>query len=204
MRRVREVIDEDQPPTFFELVTAMAFLYFAEEGTDWVILETGMGGRLDATNVISPLICVITNIGFDHQEYLGTTLSAITREKAGIIKEGIPVVTGALQPVVQGILKTTCMHKSAPLYRFKSDFRVRRNLDGSFQYHGIQRNWPALSVNLKGPHQMSNAAVALATVDVLESRGLLSLKPEVVERALLEVVLAGAARGFGCESHDRA
>jgi len=97
------------------------------------------------------------------------------------------VVTGALQPVVQGILKTTCMRKAAPLYRFKSDFRVRRNLNGSFQYHGIQREWPTLSVNLRGPHQMNNAALALATVDVLESRGMLSLKSEVVEHALMGV-----------------
>jgi dihydrofolate synthase/folylpolyglutamate synthase len=186
--KIRRVIDQNQPPTFFEVVTAMAFVYFEEEGTDWVILETGMGGRLDATNVVDPVISVITNIAFEHQEFLGTTLSSIAREKAGIIKEGIPLVTGALQPVVQGILKTTCMRKSAPLYRFKSDFRVRRNLNGSFQYHGIQRDWPELNVNLRGPHQMNNAALALATVDVLESRGILSLKPEVVEHALLNVV----------------
>ena len=109
--KIRATLDGSTHPTFFEMVTAMAFLYFAEEKIDLVIAETGMGGRLDATNVITPEVCVITNIGFDHQEFLGSTLSSISREKAGIIKEGVPVVTGALQPVAQGILKTTCMNK---------------------------------------------------------------------------------------------
>ena len=152
--KVRRTLNSDTPPTFFEMVTAMAFIYFAEEQTDFVIAETGMGGRLDATNVITPEVSVITNIGFDHQEFLGSTLSSIAREKAGIIKEGVPVVTGALQPVVQGILKTTCMNKAAPLYRFKSDFRVRRNSNVSFRYLGISRQFPSLSLNLKGPHQV--------------------------------------------------
>ncbi len=185
--KIRETLDGDQPPTFFEMVTAMAFLYFAEEETDWVIAETGMGGRLDATNVITPEISIITNVAFDHQEFLGRTLAAIAREKAGIIKQGVPVVTGALQPVVQGVLKTVCMNLGAPLHRFKSDFNVRRNPNGSFQYHGIRNRWPALRINLKGPHQLSNAALALATLDVLEEKQVVSLKPEIVSDALQEV-----------------
>ena len=96
--KIHSTLDESQPPTFFEMITAMAFLYFAEEQADIVIAETGLGGRLDATNVITPEVCVITNIGFDHQEFLGSTLSSIAREKAGIIKQGVPVVTGVLQP----------------------------------------------------------------------------------------------------------
>ncbi|MFZ2445345.1 MAG: folylpolyglutamate synthase/dihydrofolate synthase family protein [Syntrophobacteraceae bacterium] len=213
--KVRSIIDNSQPPTFFEVTTAMAFLYFAEEEADWVIAETGLGGRLDATNVIHPEVCVITNIGFDHQEYLGATLATIAREKAGIIKDGVPLVTGALQPVVQGILKTTCMHRKAPLYRFKSDFRVRRNSDGSFQYSGIGRQWPALRLNLIGAHQRGNAALAIAAAEVLETKGLVSLDQAVVERALGEVswparlevldtnptvVLDGAHNAQGAES----
>jgi dihydrofolate synthase/folylpolyglutamate synthase len=146
-----------------------------------------MGGRLDATNVISPEVCVITNIGFDHQEFLGSTLSSIAHEKAGIIKKGVPVVTGALQPVVQGVLKTTCMNKAAPLYRFKSDFRVRRNSDGSFQYQGIERRLPSLSLNLMGTHQVGNAALALAALELLEQKHLLSLWPGIVEQSMREV-----------------
>jgi len=185
--KIRVTMDERQPPTFFEMVTAMAFLYFAEEQADFVIAETGMGGRLDATNVISPEVCVITNVGFDHQDFLGSTLSSIAREKAGIIKQGVPVVTGALQSVAQGILKTTCMNKSALLYRFKSDFSVRRKSNGSFQYRGIQRQLPSLSVNLRGPHQVGNAALALATLEVLEQKRLVSLWPELIGRAMREV-----------------
>jgi len=185
--KIRSVIDESQPPTFFEVTTAMAFLCFAEEKVDWVIAETGLGGRLDATNVIHPEVCVITNIGFDHQEYLGSTLSSIAREKAGIIKEFVPLVTGALQPVVQGIFKTTCMNQKAPLYRAKTDFRVRRHADSSFQYRGISRQWQNLRVNLNGLHQTGNAALAVAATELLEKKGLLSINPPVVEQALAEV-----------------
>lgn len=185
--KIRSVLDEKEPPTFFEVTTAMAFLYFAEEQADWVIAETGMGGRLDATNVIDPEVCIITNIGFDHQEYLGSTLASIAREKAGIIKEGIPLITGALQPVVQGILKTTCMNRKAPLLRYKSDFRVRRNSDGTFQYRGMDAQWPALRVNLRGPHQTANAALAVAAAELLHRKGLLQLENSAVERALADV-----------------
>ncbi len=185
--KIRATLDESQPPTFFEMVTAMAFLYFAEEQVDFVIVETGMGGRLDATNVITPEVCIITNVGFDHQEYLGATLSSIAREKAGIIKSGVPLVTGALQPVAQGIMKTVCMNKSAPLYRFKSDFRVRRNAKGSFQYKGIGLNLPSLRLNLMGHHQMGNGALALAALEVLEGKHLLELQPHLIREAMQEV-----------------
>lgn len=184
---IRAGLDKSQDPTFFEMTTAMAFLYFAEEGVEWVVAETGMGGRLDATNVIEPDVCVITNVAFDHQEYLGQTLNSIAREKAGIIKRGVPLVTGALQPVVQGVLKTTCLRRSAPLYRFKNDFTVRRNADGSFQYRGLGKRWPALSVSLLGTHQTANAALALAAAEILEKKGVLSLDSAAVERALREV-----------------
>ncbi len=186
-KKLRAILDESQPPTFFEMVTAMAFLYFAEEEADLVIVETGMGGRLDATNVITPEVCLITNIGFDHQEYLGATLSSIAREKAGIIKPGVPVITGALQPVAQGIIKTACMNKSAPLYRFKTDFRVRRNSKGDFQYRGMGINLPALRLNLPGRHQLGNAALALAACEILEQKRLVLLQPDLIRGAMGEV-----------------
>ena len=185
--KIRATLDESQPPTFFEMVTAMALLYFAEEEVDLAIIETGMGGRLDATNVITPEVCLITNVGFDHQEYLGATLSSIAREKAGIIKQSVPVVTGALQPVAQGIVKTSCMNKSAPLYRFKSDFRVRRNTNGAFQYKGMRLNLPSLRLNLMGHHQLANAAVALAGLEVLAQKHLVQLQPDLIREAMLEV-----------------
>ena len=155
------------------MVTAMAFLYFAEE-QPICLAETGLGGRLDATNVISPEVCVITNMGFDHQEFLGSTLSSIARE-SGNHKAWRPGGNRRAPAVAQGILKTTCMNKYAPLYRFKSDFRVRRKSKGSFHYRGIKRQLPSLSLNLRGPHQVGNAALALATLEVLEQKRLISL-----------------------------
>jgi dihydrofolate synthase/folylpolyglutamate synthase len=185
--KIQATLDGREPPTFFEMVTAMAFLYFYEEQADVVIAETGLGGRLDATNVITPEVCLITNIGFDHQEYLGSTLSSIAHEKAGIIKQGVPVVTGALQPLVQGVLKTTCMNKGSPLYRFKSDFRVRRNADGSFQYQGIRKRMPSLNLNLIGSHQVGNAALALAALEILEQKRFLMLWPDLVKQSMRQV-----------------
>ncbi len=104
--RVRECASRPVPgagpaaPTFFEVTTAMAFTWFAEEQVDLAVIEVGMGGRLDATNVITPLLSVITNIDLEHTEFLGTTLELIAAEKAGIIKQGVPVVTGVVQPEV--------------------------------------------------------------------------------------------------------
>lgn len=185
--RIRPAIDEGEPPTFFEVVTTMGLAYFAQEEVDWAVIEVGMGGRLDATNVIRPHASVITNVSYDHQEYLGSTLAAIAREKAGIVKDGIPVVTGARQPLVQGILKATCFRHSAPLYCLGSDFRVRRNPDGSFQYQGIRRRWPSLQVGLKGSHQCQNTALALACLEVLEQEHALVLNETSVQEGLSRV-----------------
>ncbi|MBP8644752.1 MAG: bifunctional folylpolyglutamate synthase/dihydrofolate synthase [Syntrophobacteraceae bacterium] len=186
-QKIHPTLDPREPPTFFEAVTAMAFAYFAEEKADWAVIEVGMGGRLDATNVIHPEVCLVTNISFDHQQYLGSTLSSIAREKAGIIKEGVPVVTGARQPVVQGILKASCLKHAAPLFRIGRDFRVRRNGDGTFKYSGMRRQWPALPLPLEGPHQTGNAALALAALEVIEKQGGISLDGEAIRRGLSQV-----------------
>lgn len=185
--RIRIALDGREPPTFFEVVTAMGFLYFAEEEVDWAIVEVGMGGRLDATNVVQPIVSAITNVSMDHQEYLGRTLAAIAREKAGIIKERVPVVTGALQPLVKGILKATCFQHDAPLYLFKEHFKVRRNANGSFQYRGARLELPSLRLNLRGAHQISNAAVALAALEVLEKEKHLLLNPRAIQQGLMRV-----------------
>ena len=184
---VRQVVDDVEPPTFFEMVTAMAFQYFAEEGVDWAIIEVGMGGRLDATNVIRPQVSTITNVSFEHEEFLGSTLAAIAREKAGIIKNRVPVVTGASQPLVQAILKATCLRLEAPLFRLGKDFRVRRNAESALRYEGLRWRFPSLDLNLLGWHQFHNAAMALATLEVLEKEGLLSLNPAAIQEGLLRI-----------------
>jgi len=185
--RVRSVLDGNEPPTFFEMVTAMAFQYFLEESVDWAVVEVGMGGRLDATNVIRPEVSVITNVSYDHQEYLGNSLAAIAREKAGIVKAGVPLITAARQPVVKGILKATCFSHGAPLFCLGSQFRVRRNPDGSFQYHGIKLKWRSLKLNLKGAHQFQNAALALAALEVMAEACAVPLDGEVIRESLLQV-----------------
>lgn len=186
-RRTRAVLDEGEPPTFFEVVTAMGLLYFAEENVDLAVIEVGMGGRLDATNVVRPLVSVVTNVSLDHQEFLGSTLSSIATEKAGIVKEDVPVVTGARQAVVQGILKATCARKQAPLYRFGHDFRIRRKTDGSFFYQGLSHRWNGLRTNLMGSHQFINAALAVAALEVLEGKNVLHLREDAIRSGLMNV-----------------
>jgi len=172
INRVREAIDENEPPTFFEFATAMAFLYFHQEKAHPIILETGMGGKLDATNIVRPLVSVITNISMDHQDFLGETLSAIAGEKAGIIKDGVPLVTHARQKRVLDLFRRRCRELSAPLYVGGVDFQSRGVFGGHFSYQGLGLGFEGLRLSLPGPHQYRNAAVALAVLGVLRQKGL--------------------------------
>jgi dihydrofolate synthase/folylpolyglutamate synthase len=141
----------DEHPTMFEVVAVMALRHFAEQRCDLVIWETGLGGRLDATNIVTPLASVITNIGLDHEQWLGDTLEKIAAEKAGIIKPGAPVFTAADQPEVRRVLAAAARAQGAPLTLVES---------------------PATAVYptaLAGDHQRSNAALALATVRGLQA-----------------------------------
>ena len=147
----------DVHPTFFEFVTLLALEYFAEQKCDLVIWETGLGGRLDATNIITPLASVITNIALDHQQWLGDTLENIAAEKAGIIKPGVPVITAANQPEVMRVIERTAREAGAPLVQAEPP--GRRFGTGEM---------PVLP--LLGQHQRLNAALALATVEVLQKQ----------------------------------
>jgi dihydrofolate synthase/folylpolyglutamate synthase len=171
INQVRDAIDKAEPSTFFEFATAMAFLHFHEQGARPVILETGMGGRLDATNIVQPLVSVITNISLDHQEFLGETLSAIAWEKAGIIKEGVPLVTHAHQKRVLQLFRQRCRELAAPLYLGGVDFKTRARPGGHFSYQGLKLRLDELTVNLPGRHQLRNAAVALAVLELLQEQG---------------------------------
>jgi len=170
---VRQAVDDNEPPTFFEFATAMALLYFFQAGADPIILETGMGGRLDATNIVQPLVAVITNITLDHQEHLGQGLKAIAGEKAGIIKPGAPLVTGARQKQVLSLFQDRCRELGAPLYRGGVDFQTRGGPGGKFHYRGLGVDLPGLATSLKGRHQYRNAALALAVVELLNRAGLM-------------------------------
>jgi dihydrofolate synthase/folylpolyglutamate synthase len=144
-------------PTFFEVVTVMALKFFTEQQCDLVIWETGLGGRLDATNIVTPLTSVITNIAFDHEQWLGDTLGKIAFEKAGIIKPGVPVVTAADGPEALAVIERTAREKTAPMFKVEQASRL-------FGAGGT----PALP--LPGDHQELNAALALAAVEMLQKQ----------------------------------
>ncbi len=168
---LRSAIVPDEPPTFFEATTAIALLYFAQQDTDISIMEVGMGGRLDATNVIAPLVSVITNISMEHQFFLGSRLLDIAAEKGGIIKEGIDVVTGATQRRVISLLESMSREKRAAIWRLGRDIRYRITRSG-FHYYGVRRRINGLRPCLNGKFQIRNAALALAVIERLEEKGL--------------------------------
>jgi dihydrofolate synthase/folylpolyglutamate synthase len=148
---------QDACPTFFEFITVMALKFFAEQKCDLVIWETGLGGRLDATNIVTPLAGVITNIQFDHQQWLGDTLEKIAAEKAGIIKPGVPVITAADEPEALAVIEKTARGKNAPLIKVAQASRLHAAAGTA-------------ALPLPGDHQRLNAALALAVVEALQSK----------------------------------
>jgi dihydrofolate synthase/folylpolyglutamate synthase len=145
----------------------MAFYAFARRKVDFAVIETGMGGRMDATNVISPAVSIITNISLEHKNYLGGTIAAITGEKAGIIKPGIPVVTGVTQKSARAVIEKIASGRSAPLYMKGRDFRVRRTGDDRFSYFGMDHRWAGMRTGLMGSHQLDNASLTLAACELI-------------------------------------
>ena len=172
VRLVREIkpwlrqCDPSRHPTFFEVVTVMALCYFAEQKCDLVIWETGLGGRLDATNIVTPLASVITNIGLDHQHWLGDTLEKIAAEKAGIIKPGIPVLTATRQPEALRVIEQVAHDKHSSL--------TIVNLEPG--------TWNLERISLSGEHQRLNAALAVATVEALQKA--IPVNRETIRRGL--------------------
>jgi dihydrofolate synthase/folylpolyglutamate synthase len=177
---LKGIIDPAHPPTFFEVTTAMALAYFAREKTDISIMEVGMGGRLDATNIIVPVLSVITNISLEHQFFLGHRLIDIAGEKAGIIKNGVDLVTAVTQPVVIRRIESICAEKNAPFWRIGKDVRYRTTKSG-LDYYGFKRNLKDLETNLQGSFQKRNAALALAAIELLERKGFKISSQDITE-----------------------
>ena len=189
--------DAAADPTFFEITTAMAFLHFARSQVDLAVLEVGLGGRLDSTNVCLPEVCVITSISYDHTRQLGNTLTAIAAEKAGIIKPGIPVVSGVVDPEPREVIAGHAAECGAPLIQRGVDFgeRVSQGTEFGVQGSGGRGGWseseaspaetfdfwekaygeehslPGIRLAMLGAHQAANAATALAAINVLKTRG---------------------------------
>ena len=171
IKELRAVFSPEEPPTYFEATTAMALIYFSREKTDIDIMEVGMGGRLDATNIITPLVSGITNISMEHQSFLGSSLMAIAAEKAGIIKKGVDVVTAADQTCVINLFESICRENDVPLRRVGKDVRYRSTGSG-LHYYGINQKLNRLELGLKGQFQARNAALALAIIEILIQKGL--------------------------------
>jgi dihydrofolate synthase / folylpolyglutamate synthase len=171
-------------PTYFEVTTAMALVQFARRRVDAAVVEVGMGGRLDSTNVCQPVVSVITTISFDHMKQLGNTLALIAREKAGIIKAGVPVVSGVLDPEPRDVIAATAEEQGSRLIQLGRDFDfvympprdlqvAERHGTMSFVPHSvdIEPSYHEVELGLLGRHQAMNAAVAIATIAILRGRG---------------------------------
>lgn len=163
--------ESQRPFTFFEVTTALAFQYFREKEVDIAIIEAGLGGRLDATNVLEPLVSIITNVGLEHKEFLGDTVEAIAKEKAAVIKENTPVITAAKGEALDVIDKVGNSKKS-PVYALGRDFHVNNYNSTQFDYLGITKNFYNLKLkNLLGFNQFENASLALAVIENLLKKG---------------------------------
>jgi dihydrofolate synthase / folylpolyglutamate synthase len=168
---IRERIEDQERDlkfTFFDFTTAMAFEHFRRNGVQLSVVETGLGGRLDSTNITTPLVSVITNVGLDHQEYLGNTIEEIAGEKAGIVKKGVPVVTGATGSALSVIEKMSEVTKVSVLGR---DFTFAKEGERVMSYRDATMSLTEVHIALLGDHQFSNAAVALAAISLLKGRG---------------------------------
>ncbi len=177
--------------TFFEFTVAMMFLYFADAGVDIAVIETGLGGRLDSTNVVTPILSVITPIGFDHMEYLGHTIGAIAGEKGGIIKAEVPVVIGAREPDARLVLTTIAASRRSAVRLIERDFSYRSQSPAHrFDYHGLGLDLADLEIGLAGPFQHENGAIAVAALEALRAQGW-AIGEDSIRRGLSDIYWPG-------------
>jgi len=193
-------------PTFFEILTAVAMLYFKKKQVNMAVLEVGLGGRLDSTNVVMPQVSVITNVGLDHTAILGNTLSSIAYEKAGIIKQGVPVVSAVEVPEALSVIEKTCKEKNARLYLLGRDIWISecgmRNADlplnpkvpNPKSERGLmctiktwRHTYPEIFLPLIGAHQAKNCALVLGALEIMREQGTISIDDETIRNALAHV-----------------
>ena len=202
----------ERHPTYFEMVTAIAFLYFAECQVDLAILEVGLGGRFDATNVVDPLVAIITNVDYDHQQFLGNALNEIAVEKAGIIKpflpengvptvfrkearpHVLPVVYGGSNPVVDAVVEQQCVQAGACLFRVQSEmkYQIQSCRPGCYQIDLESESYGRLLLKLPlpGRHQVLNALTAVRCIEILRSFGF-SMSREQVQLGIAHTLWPG-------------
>lgn len=171
--------------TFFEATTAMMFKYFADNGIDYAVIETGLGGRLDSTNIVDPLVSVVTSIGLDHTEILGDTLEKIAYEKAGIIKQNKPVVVNCRNDSVKKVFQSIAVRRNSQLF-FVDEITSLKNLEmdirgSTFDASVFGEIYPGLRVGLCGDHQVQNAMTALTALSLLAKYGMSIYKEMIYE-----------------------
>jgi len=185
IRPIVERMDDGQPEharlTFFEITTALGLLYFARKACKTVVLEVGMGGRLDSTNIVRPIVSVITSISLDHTRQLGATTALIAQEKAGIIKRGTPVISGVTDEPARNVIRHVAQTRGVTLRQVQADYTLAVEQPGPaitmptgcrVRVQTWHRQWPWLEVPLLGEHQAENAALALAVFDQISENGL--------------------------------
>jgi len=158
-------------PTYFEFTTALAFVYFARQDVDIAIIETGLGGRLDATNIISPLVSIITPISLDHMEHLGDTIEEVAAEKGGIIKGGTAVIIGRQEDASLKVLEQIARDNKAEVLLFDREFHIGNLSADAFDYFGIKRQIKGIEISMYGVYQKENASLALACLERLAIDG---------------------------------
>lgn len=185
--------DVGQPP-FFDVVTCMALKYFAEHKADFAVLEAGMGGRLDATNVVHSLVSVITNVSLEHTEVLGGTVLEIAREKSGIVKKGGVLITATDNIIVYELFKEICHSVGSKIFRVGDDIRYRKfsaSMSGqSFSLDGLVNDYDELFIPLIGDHQLKNASSTVGAVEALSFHGI-EIKKESIRAGLRRVIWPG-------------
>ncbi len=192
---------EDHKTSFFEMTVGMAYRHFQEEEVDFAVLETGMGGRLDSTNISNPVLSVITNIGYDHMAFLGDTLEKIAGEKAGIIKEGIPVVIGRKQPETKPVFEKAAQEKKAPLSYAEDHFEVK----AVHTAHQDEKHYDIwlddelfledLNSPLLGEYQVENIATALQSMKVLNDTGIVNIDKDTLAEGFVSTVANTGLKG---------
>ncbi|HAX99038.1 MAG TPA: bifunctional folylpolyglutamate synthase/dihydrofolate synthase [Candidatus Atribacteria bacterium] len=176
--------------TFFEFTTLLAFLFFLKKKVDLAVVEVGMGGRLDATNVLNPLVSVITNISKEHQQYLGKTLAEIAGEKAGIIKKNGILLTAVTQPQIFAKIRSQCQQMGSTLYRLGKHIGVQEKNGGMFDYQGLFTNYKKLKISVLGKYQINNAALAVGVTEILKNQGY-QVTENVIREGLLKMKWPG-------------
>lgn len=198
MNVVAQIIDthyNGEYPSFFEVVTLIMFQYFADAQVDFALIETGLGGRLDATNVITPLVSIITTISLEHTAFLGDTYAKVAFEKAGIIKENVPVIVGVKNKEALAVIREVATARHAKCFILNEDFMVKALQQHEsmqlFDYVKADSKMQEIVLKMAGPHQVANASLAITAILLLQEYGYVTIADETIRKALQTAQWAG-------------